>query len=50
MKRPPHSSIRVSLQMGMIAFFILAATSPAGGVWSFPVDLCPIALAHVLSG
>jgi len=27
MKRPPHSSIRVSLEMGMIAFFILAATS-----------------------
>src|SRR5713226_889844 len=27
MKRPPHSSIRVSLEMGMIAFFLLAATS-----------------------
>ena len=27
MKRPPHSSIRVSLQMGMIAFFLLAALS-----------------------
>ena len=27
MKRPPHSSIRVSLEMGMIAFFILAALS-----------------------
>jgi hypothetical protein len=27
MKRPSHSSIRVSLEMGMIAFFILAALS-----------------------
>ena len=27
MKRPPHSSIRVNLEMGMIAFFILAALS-----------------------
>src|SRR5215467_7179161 len=27
MKTPAHSSIRVSLEMGMIAFFILAATS-----------------------
>src|SRR5258708_29811253 len=27
MKRPPHSSIRVSLEMGMIAFFTLAALS-----------------------
>ena len=27
MKRPPHSSIRVSLEMGMIAFFVLAALS-----------------------
>ena len=27
MKRPPHFSIRVSLEMGMIAFFILAALS-----------------------
>jgi hypothetical protein len=27
MKRPPHSSIRMSLEMGMIAFFILAALS-----------------------
>ena len=27
MKRPPHSSIRVSLEMGMIAFLILAARS-----------------------
>ena len=27
MKTPTHSSIRVSLEMGMIAFFILAALS-----------------------
>jgi hypothetical protein len=27
MKRPLHASIRVSLEMGLIAFFILAATS-----------------------
>jgi hypothetical protein len=27
MKRPPYSSNRVSLEMGMIAFFVLAATS-----------------------
>ncbi len=27
MKTPPHSSIRVSLEMGIIAFFILAALS-----------------------
>ena len=27
MKRPPNSSIRVSLEMDMIAFFILAALS-----------------------
>ncbi len=27
MKRPPHASIRMSLEMGIIAFFILAATS-----------------------
>lgn len=27
MKRSPHSSIRVNLEMGMIAFFFLAALS-----------------------
>ncbi len=63
MKQPLHASIRVSLEMGMIAFFILAATSLlvvyladpaiyAQSLWlmSSPADRYPVPVTLFLVG